>query len=74
MSKHRLWRGNGYAPYWDEELETMSREKLKELQPMNWFICLLIAAQQESQQLLPSLGRTLMIGRISRHAYFGLLV
>ena len=32
MSNHRLWRGNGYALYWDEELETMPREKLKELQ------------------------------------------
>lgn len=32
MSNHRLWRGNSYAPYWDEELETMPREKLKVLQ------------------------------------------
>lgn len=32
MPNHRLWRGNGYAPYWDEELETMPRQKLKELQ------------------------------------------
>ncbi|MDI6913296.1 MAG: phenylacetate--CoA ligase [Desulfitobacteriaceae bacterium] len=32
MPNHRLWRGNGYAPYWDEELETMPREKIKELQ------------------------------------------
>ncbi|MDI6812846.1 MAG: phenylacetate--CoA ligase [Desulfitobacteriaceae bacterium] len=32
MPNHRLWRGNGYASYWDEELETMPREKIKELQ------------------------------------------
>ncbi len=32
MSKHRLWRPAGYAPYWNEELETMPREKLKALQ------------------------------------------
>lgn len=32
MPNHRLWLGNAYAPYWDEELETMPREELKELQ------------------------------------------
>lgn len=32
MSNHRLWRCNGYEPYWDEELETMPREQIKELQ------------------------------------------
>jgi phenylacetate-CoA ligase len=32
IMKHRLWKGNGYAPYWDEELETMPREKIEELQ------------------------------------------
>jgi len=32
MCAHRLWRNGGYAPYWDEELETMPREKLAALQ------------------------------------------
>ena len=25
MSNHRLWTPNGYAPYWEEGLETMPR-------------------------------------------------
>ena len=32
MSNHRLWRPSGYAPFWDEPLETMSRETIRELQ------------------------------------------
>ena len=32
MSNHRLWTPNGYAPYWEEGLETMPRERIREMQ------------------------------------------
>lgn len=32
MSKHRLWAPNGYSSYWEEGLETMPREKIREMQ------------------------------------------